>query len=48
MAFIYAAEARRELIEAAAYYEARRTHLGREFLNEAERIAAQITRNPLR
>ena len=48
MALIYAAEARRELVEAAAYYEEHRTGLGKEFLAEAERTAGRIVRHPQR
>lgn len=48
MALTYAAEARIELLEAAAYYEACRLGLGRAFLAEVEVTIEKLARSPLR
>jgi len=48
MALIYDPEARAELIEAAAYYEACRAGLGKTFLSAVEGSIDRLCRAPLR
>ena len=43
---VFRAEARREFIEAVAWYEAQRDGLGAEFLNEIERCIASAAEHP--
>lgn len=48
MALVYAAEARAELIEAAAYYELCKTDLGKDFLSETQSAVERLVSAPLR
>ena len=46
MRLIYHPHASRELIEAAQYYESRIVTLGLQFLEDADRAIAQISKSP--
>ena len=45
-AIAFRAAARREVVEAVAWYEAQRPGLGAEFLNEVERCIASVADRP--